>query len=46
MTAMIFMDINTFHGPKAGGIRTYHNAKVAFFARQTRDLYCLVYPGP
>lgn len=43
---MIFMDINTFHGPKAGGIRTYHNAKAAFFARQTRDLYCLVYPGP
>lgn len=43
---MTFLDINTFHGPRAGGIRTYHNAKIAFFSGQSEHLYCLVYPGP
>jgi alpha-1,6-mannosyltransferase len=40
------VDINTFYGPKAGGIRTYHRAKMDWFARQSRHVYCLIYPGP
>ena len=43
---MIFLDINTFFSPKAGGIRTYHQAKLSWFRAQARHRYCLVYPGP
>jgi alpha-1,6-mannosyltransferase len=43
---VVFLDINTFFSPKAGGIRTYHRAKIEWF-RQRPDLgYFLVYPGP
>ena len=43
---MVFVDINTFYGPKAGGIRTYHRAKLDWFGRQTEHTYCLIHPGP
>jgi alpha-1,6-mannosyltransferase len=42
---VIFLDINTFFSPKAGGIRTYHQAKMAWFQSQSQDHYFLVYPG-
>lgn len=43
---MIFADINTFFAEKAGGIRTYHNAKLEWFAGQSAHEYHLVCPGP
>ena len=43
---MIFADINTFFAEKAGGIRTYHQAKLEWFARQRRHHYHLICPGP
>ncbi|HEV7588394.1 MAG TPA: glycosyltransferase [Longimicrobium sp.] len=43
---MIFIDINTFFAERAGGIRTYHAAKLEWFARQRRHHYHLVCPGP
>jgi alpha-1,6-mannosyltransferase len=43
---LIFLDINTFYGPRAGGIRTYHDAKIAAFSRQSEHSYCLIHPGP
>jgi alpha-1,6-mannosyltransferase len=43
---VIFADINTFFAEKAGGIRTYHNAKLEWFARQRAHRYVLVCPGP
>ncbi len=43
---VIFVDINTFYGPKAGGIRTYHRAKLDWFSRQEEHVYCLIHPGP
>ena len=43
---MVFVDVNTFYGPKAGGIRTYHQAKLDWFAKQSEHTYCLIYPGP
>jgi alpha-1,6-mannosyltransferase len=35
-----------FYGPTGGGIRTYHNAKIDWFASQERYHYLLVHPGP
>jgi alpha-1,6-mannosyltransferase len=43
---MIFLDINTFFAERAGGIGTYHRAKMAWFAAQSRHAYYLVHPGP
>jgi alpha-1,6-mannosyltransferase len=42
---MKFLDINTFFGPRAGGIRSYHTAKIEYFAGHPEDEYTLVYPG-
>ncbi|MEO6094983.1 MAG: glycosyltransferase [Fibrobacteria bacterium] len=42
---MIFLDINTFFSPKAGGIRTYHQAKIEWFRKHPGAGYWLVYPG-
>ncbi len=42
---MIFLDINTFFSPKAGGIRTYHQAKIAWFKNRPEHQYYLIYPG-
>lgn len=43
---MVFLDINTFFSPKAGGIRTYHRAKIEWFKQRPGAAYYLVYPGP
>jgi alpha-1,6-mannosyltransferase len=43
---VIFADINTFYAERAGGIRTYHHAKLEWFARQRAHRYVLVCPGP
>lgn len=42
---MIFFDINTFFSRKAGGIRTFYDAKLAFFGQQHRHRYYLAFPG-
>ncbi|MDB5050128.1 MAG: hypothetical protein JWO30_3199 [Fibrobacteres bacterium] len=42
---VIFLDINTFYSPKAGGIRTYHQAKIDWFRNHPEHAYYLVYPG-
>jgi alpha-1,6-mannosyltransferase len=46
LTPMKFLDINTFFSGRAGGIRTYYNAKISFFGQQSDHSYLLVYPGP
>lgn len=43
---VIFLDINTFYSPKAGGIRTYHQAKIEWFRKHPGVGYYLVHPGP
>jgi len=43
---VIFLDINTFFSPKAGGIRTYHQAKIEWFRNHPGVGYYLVHPGP
>ncbi len=43
---MVFLDINTFFSPKAGGIRTYHQAKIAWFKDRPGHRYHLIFPGP
>jgi alpha-1,6-mannosyltransferase len=42
---VIFLDINTFFSPKAGGIRTYHQAKIEWFRNHPGVGYWLVHPG-
>ncbi|MGE0609105.1 MAG: glycosyltransferase [Pirellulales bacterium] len=43
---MIFFDINTFFSDRGGGIRTYHRAKIDWFARHPEHTYYVVRPGP
>ena len=43
---MIFLDVNTFFADRGGGIRTYHQAKMAWFAARGVHQYYLVHPGP
>ncbi len=43
---MKILDVNTFFAPKAGGIRTYHCAKLEWFEAQSEHRYFLVAPGP
>jgi alpha-1,6-mannosyltransferase len=43
---VVFLDINTFYSPKAGGIRTYHQAKIDWFKQSRDHRYILIYPGP
>lgn len=44
--ALVFLDINTFFSRRAGGIRAFYEAKIAFFRRQSQDHYVLAFPGP
>ncbi len=37
--------MNTFYGPKAGGIRTYHHQKVEWFRKHPEHQYLLIGPG-
>ena len=39
-------DLSPFYCETGGGIRTYHRARLDWFARQDRHQYVLVYPGP
>ncbi len=43
---MHVLDINTFYAETAGGIKTYHRAKLAYFLRHPEHHYTLVAPGP
>ncbi len=43
---MIFLDVNTFWGEKAGGIKTYHLAKIEWFKRHPEHRYIIVGPAP
>lgn len=45
MPALTFCDLSLFYGPTGGGIRTYHDAKVRWFASQTRHRYVLIHPA-
>jgi alpha-1,6-mannosyltransferase len=39
-------DLSPFYCEKGGGIRTYHRARIDWFAQQTRHRYVLIAPGP
>jgi alpha-1,6-mannosyltransferase len=43
---MTICDLSPFYCAKGGGIRTFHRARIAWFARQTRHRYLLISPGP
>jgi alpha-1,6-mannosyltransferase len=43
---LTFLDMSTFYCRTAGGVRTYHQAKIDWFAKQHRHRYVLVVPGP
>lgn len=43
---MKFVDINTNYTDLGGGIRTYHQDKIAWFSQQREHTYYLVVPGP
>jgi len=43
---MILCDLSSFYCEKGGGVSTYHRARLAWFARQTRHQYVLISPGP
>jgi alpha-1,6-mannosyltransferase len=42
---LVFCDFSSFYSPTAGGVRTYHDAKLAWFAAQRRHRYVLIYPS-
>lgn len=42
---LTFCDLSSFYTPTGGGIRTYHEAKLAWFAGQAVHRYLLVHPG-
>jgi alpha-1,6-mannosyltransferase len=42
---MFFVDINTFYNPYAGGIRTYHRAKMDWFKKHPEHSYMIVGPA-
>jgi alpha-1,6-mannosyltransferase len=39
-------DLSSFYSDSGGGVRTYHLAKAAYFARHTRHRYVLLAAGP
>jgi len=43
---LITLDINSNYCDRGGGIRTYHQAKIAWFNRQPGHRYYFVVPGP
>ncbi len=43
---LVFCDLSMFYCERGGGIRTYHRAKIEWFAQQSRHHYVLVAPGP
>jgi len=45
-SSRLFCDLSMFYSPTGGGIRTYHNAKLNWFASQRLHRYLLIDPGP
>jgi alpha-1,6-mannosyltransferase len=45
MRRLTFCDISTFYCPTGGGVRTYYDAKLDWFRRQSRHRYILIIPG-
>jgi len=45
MGPLTFCDLATFYCPTGGGIRTYYDAKIDWFRRQTTHRYVLIVPG-
>jgi alpha-1,6-mannosyltransferase len=45
MRPLTFCDVATFYCPTGGGLRTYYNAKVEWFRRQTTHRYVLIVPA-
>lgn len=43
---LTFCDLSTFYCARGGGVRTYHRAKIDWFARQHAHRYVLICPGP
>jgi alpha-1,6-mannosyltransferase len=43
---MTVCDFSPLYCAKGGGIRTYHQARIDWFSRQTRHRYVLISPGP
>jgi alpha-1,6-mannosyltransferase len=43
---LVFCDLSMFYCERGGGIRTYHRAKMEWFAQQSQHHYVLVAPGP
>lgn len=42
---MVFCDIASFYTPRGGGVSTYHNEKLAFFAARGEHRYALIAPA-
>jgi alpha-1,6-mannosyltransferase len=42
---LTFCDVSMFYTPTGGGIRTYHDAKLAWFSAQRLHRYVLIYPA-
>jgi alpha-1,6-mannosyltransferase len=45
MRALTFCDLAMFYCPTGGGVRTYYDAKLEWFRRQTTHRYVLIVPG-
>ena len=46
VNSLTFCDFSGFYTPTGGGIRTYHQAKLDWFASQDLHNYVLLHPGP
>jgi len=42
---MRICDLNNFYSPTGGGVRTYHERKLDYFAGRSEDTYALIVPG-
>jgi alpha-1,6-mannosyltransferase len=43
---LIVCDISSFYSEQGGGVRTYHHAKLEYFARHPEHTYILIAAGP
>src|SRR5262249_55251550 len=44
-SAMTVCDLSSFYCEKGGGVRTYHRARIDWFAQQRQHRYVLISPG-
>jgi alpha-1,6-mannosyltransferase len=42
---MVFCDIASFYSPRGGGVATYHNQKLDYFARHPNHRYVMIAPA-